>query len=275
MKKVESASKNIELNLNVLYERYNRREYIHPDPLEFLLEYEDIRDREIVGLIASSLAYGRVVQILKSVSIVLEKMAPSPFEFIMASSEESFFRTFAGFKHRFTTGKELTALCLGIKAAIRRRGSLEACFLSRFDRRNGAVCSALTGFCTELKADSPNGYNSLIPKPEKGSACKRLHLYLRWMTRRDGVDPGGWDSVSVSDLIVPLDIHMHRIGLALGLTGRKQADIRTAKEVTDGFRAFCPEDPVKFDFSLTRLGIRTDADYAQLFDPCGIQWPKT
>ena len=273
--KVDNVSKNIEAHLNVLYERYNRREFIHPDPLEFLFYYEDIRDREIVGLIASSLAYGRVVQILKSVSIVLEKMAPSPFEFITSNSEKDFLHTFKSFKHRFTTGEELTALCLGIKAAIRKHGSLEACFSSRFDRGNGAVCSALAGFCTELHSDSQDGYNSLIPKPEKGSACKRLHLYLRWMTRRDGVDPGGWDSISASDLIVPLDIHMHRIGLALGLTGRKQSDIRTAKEVTDGFRAFSPEDPVKFDFSLTRLGIRTDADYTQLFDPCGIQWPKT
>ena len=108
--------------------------------------------------------------------------------------------------------------------------------------------------------------NSLLPCPEKGSACKRFHLFLRWMVRNDAVDPGGWDGISASKLIVPLDVHMHRICMRLGLTSRAQADLKTALEVTGRFRAIVPEDPVRYDFALTRIGIRNDIDLAEIME---------
>jgi len=82
-----------------------------------------------------------------------------------------------------------------------------------------------------------------------------LNLYLRWMVRRDNVDPGGWIGVSSSKLIIPLDTHMYRISLKLGFTERKQADIRTAMEITSALKKFDRDDPVKYDFALTRLGM--------------------
>ena len=96
--------------IHTLYNQYNRRGYVHPDPLEFLYLYKELRDREIVGLIASSLAYGRVKQILKSVSFVLDKMNPSPYVFVTQSSYRSFCKAFAGFTHRFATGDHLAGL---------------------------------------------------------------------------------------------------------------------------------------------------------------------
>jgi len=95
----------------------------------------------------------------------------------------------------------------------------------------------------------------LLPDPRLGSACKRLNLYLRWMVRRDAVDPGGWN-VPPAKLVVPLDTHMHALGRALGLTDRRSADLRTALEITAAFRAIAPDDPVRYDFALTRLGMR-------------------
>ena len=77
--------KNLETKLDNLYNQYNKRRYVHPDPLDFLYAYKDIRDREIAGLIASSLAYGRAAQILKSVSCVLESMGESPYLFLQDS----------------------------------------------------------------------------------------------------------------------------------------------------------------------------------------------
>ena len=99
-----------------------------------------------------------------------------------------------------------------------------------------------------LSADLLN----LIPNPTKGSACKRLNLMARWMVRKDEVDPGGWDQIDTSMLIVPLDVHMHRIAIEHGLTRRKNADMRTALEVTDAFAGYSPKDPVRYDFALTR-----------------------
>lgn len=249
-----------------LYDTYNRRKYVHPDPLELLYGYDDVRDREIVGLVASSLAYGRVVQILKSVSSVLDAMGPSPAAFLERSSLRSLERAYAGFKHRFATGDELARVLFGAKRAIERHGSINACFAAALDGQDDTVVPALTAFVEELR--NVGGCNSLLPSPADGSACKRLHLYLRWLVRRDAVDPGGWDGVAPSKLVVPLDTHMYRIAGLFGFTDRRQADGKTALEVTAAFRELAPDDPVRYDFALTRLGIRDDADIESFVSEC-------
>jgi len=250
--------------LDILYNQYNRRRYVHPDPLEFLYSYKDIRDREIAGLIASSLAYGRVAQILKSVAFVLDKMNPSPYLFLKNSTYTSINRTFAGFTHRFASQDHLAAFLAGIKNVIAEFGSLHKCFLAGFSADNENVIPAMTFFSTQL-TDGKKKPGHLVALPEKGSACKRMNLFLRWMARKDRVDPGGWNGIPLSKLIIPLDTHMHRISLALNLTKRKQANMATALEITSGFKKIVPDDPVKYDFALTRFGIRNDMDN-ELFD---------
>jgi len=246
--------------LEQLYVHYNSRKLIHPDPLEFLYDYSDFKDREVAGIIASSLAYGRVAQILKSVSCVLEKMGPSPYDFLKSATISSLKRTFSDFKHRFTTGEELCLMLTGVKLVIERFGSLNNCFLSGFNDDDETILAGLSFMANQLRTDLNGKINSLLPLPDKGSACKRWNLFLRWMVRKDNVDPGVWEKVSPSKLIIPLDTHMYRICPLLKLTDRKSPDIRTAKEITFAFRKIVPEDPVRYDFALTRLGIRTDAD---------------
>jgi uncharacterized protein (TIGR02757 family) len=251
--------------LDNLYNLYNKRIYVHPDPLEFLYLYKDIRDREIVGLIASSIAYGRVAQILKSVSFVLEIMHPSPYQFIMNSKYKTICRAFEGFKHRFADREQLAALLLGARKVINRFGSLNECFIKGMALDDETVIPAMTFFAGYLIAGE-NNPGHLVPLPEKGSACKRMNLFLRWMVRKDKVDPGGWEKVPLSKLIVPLDTHMHKISLRLGLTRQKQANMQTALEITYGFKQYVPEDPVKYDFVLTRIGIRDDMDIDLILD---------
>ena len=250
--------------LDQLYALYNSRKWVHPDPLEYLYYYADLKDREVVGLIASSLAYGRVSQILKSVSTVLNKMGPSPYRLLDTATPASLRKTFGDFKHRFTSGEELVMMLMGAKRIRKRYGSLYACFLSGSNREDETIMPGLSFMVRELRAPFNGRSNSLVPVPERGSACKRLNLFLRWMVREDGVDPGGWRKVSPTKLIVPLDTHMHRICRLLKLTSRKQADMRTAIEVTRAFRKIEPEDPVRYDFALTRLGIRKDAGLCKL-----------
>jgi len=240
--------------LDSVYRKYNRRIYVHPDPVEFLFDYESLRNREITGLIASSLAYGRVTQILKSVRSVLEKM-DSPSDFLAGARRETLRRKFSSFRHRFTSGEEMAAMLWGAKNIIDEYGSLGACFTESFSQQDENVLPALEHFTKALRDAAGSSIKSLVPVPSRGSACKRLNLYLRWMVRRDDVDPGGWTGIKTSHLIVPLDTHMHRIGRALGLTDRNCADMRTAIEITRGFGRYCPMDPVKYDFALTRIGI--------------------
>jgi uncharacterized protein (TIGR02757 family) len=163
----------------------------------------------------------------------------------------------AGFTHRFTTGAETASLLIAIRRAIRKHGTLEALFRGGVAREDHSILPALSRFVRMLRdyAGGADACASLLSSPDDGSACKRLNLYLRWMVRRDAVDPGPWASVSTSLLVVPLDTHMFRLSRALGLTARNQANLKTAVEITEGFARINPKDPVRYDFSLTRLGI--------------------
>jgi len=252
-----------------LYARFNRRELVHPDPLEFLYEYEDVRDREIAGLVASSLAYGRVAQILRSVGDALSRLGNSPARTLERSSACELRRAFAGFRHRFTTGLELASVLYGARELVRKHGSLGAFVARSLDRRGGNVLGAISALVREIDRRSGRRHSGLLPLPGEGSACKRLNLYFRWMVRRDDVDPGGWEGVPRAALVVPLDTHMHRLAIALGLTERRTADMAAALEVTAAFRSFAPEDPVRYDFALTRLGIRPDPDCRALLRELG------
>ncbi|MFO8084225.1 MAG: TIGR02757 family protein [Desulfobacterales bacterium] len=251
---------NIASRLDLLYDRLNQRKYVHPDPLEFLYFYNDIRDREIVGLVSSSLAYGRVAQILKSVSAILKKMGPEPSVFLKESNYETLKATFEGFVHRFATGDKMAAFLTGVKAVVEHFGSLEQCFTAGLVKNEKTVFPALDFFAGKIRQYCPACPGHLVPVPGSTSACKRLNLYFRWMVRCDAVDPGGWDIFRVPKLIVPLDIHMHRICLQLGFTRRKTADMKTAMEITRSFVDISSHDPVKYDFVLTRIGIRDDLD---------------
>lgn len=255
--------KNIKKQLETIYLDLNKRSYVHPDPLEFLYRYKDPLDVEIVGMIASSLAYGRVAQILKSVSHVLDTMGASPSAYLRKSTHRSMLSEFKGFSHRFAKGDHLAAMLFSVKKIIDHYGSLNSCFAEGISPEDDTILNAMTSFAEKLTGGRYNP-GHLIAMPEKKSACKRMNLFLRWMVRKDLVDPGGWTGISPAKLIIPLDTHMHRTGITLGLTGRKQANMLTALEITSGFRKISPEDPVKYDFALTRFGIRDDMNTGDL-----------
>lgn len=246
--------------LERVYQACHRADWIHPDPLECVYRYSASADREIVGLIAAALAYGRVAQILRSVAVVLDPMGTSPHEFLLTHSEAAIRKTFDGFRHRWTSSSDLVGFLVGIRRMLQRHGSLEAGFLQYHREDADTTLTGLAGFVNEIAGKEAR--NSLLPDPMKGSACKRMHLYLRWMVRSDVIDPGCWSGVRPDQLIVPLDTHLHRMGRALDLTQRKQANLKTALELTARFKDIVPEDPLRYDFALTRLGIRADLDPA-------------
>jgi len=242
--------------LDAIYFQYNRQSYIDPDPLLYLYDYPDKQNREIAGLIAASFAYGQVLQIMKTVKRVLQKMSPSLFEYVMHRSRNEMTRDFKGFVYRFARDTHLVDLLWGVKNVLQQFGSLENCFCSGMSEKNETILPGLIFLCNHLDPEKKIGH--LLADPEKTSACKLSHLFLRWMVRHDEVDPGGWDQIDPSKLIIPVDRHIHRIGHLLGFTNRKSADLKTAFEITQGFRRLVPEDPVKYDFCLSRYGIRNE-----------------
>lgn len=247
-------------SLEQLYRFYHHREYVHPDPLEAVWRYNDPADREVVGLIAAALAYGRVAQILRNLDRALAPLGPSPAAWLQRGHERKLHAACTNFRHRFTGPDDLAHLFLAIRRVLRTHGSLQACFMGHLRRDAPDTHDALNGFVHELTALGFPCSNYLLPIPERGSACKRLHLYLRWMVRCDAVDPGGWTRVSPALLIAPLDTHMHKVALGLGLITRKQPGLAAARELTAAFRQWSPDDPLRYDFVLTRLGIRNELD---------------
>ncbi|MFP4481392.1 MAG: TIGR02757 family protein [Thermovirgaceae bacterium] len=252
--------------LEELYSRFNHREYVHPDPVALLYGFEDVREREIAALVAASLAYGRAAQIMKSAGMVLDALGPSPRKFVLNSSDEDLLARLRSFRHRFTSGEDIAGLLSGIRRTLSLYGTLENCLREGLKEDGVSPARALEFFRKELRSDihpSASG-GTLLPDPSKNSACKRLHLFLKWMVRSDEVDPGGWTVLDPSDLLVPLDTHMFSIARALGMTSRKGADFRVVIEVTRAFSTICPEDPLRYDFVLTRFGIRPDLDKKKL-----------
>ena len=240
--------------LEYIFLEYHKPEFIHPDPLEFVWNFDKPDDREIVGLISSCLALGRVNCILRSINEVL-RFLPSPKQNLLSLNLKEIRYLLKNFRYRFFTGEHIAQLLWGIRRIIVDFDTLENCFGVGLNVSDENIIPAVNRFVRLFGKITSNKTGMLLSLPEKGSACKRLNLFLRWMVRKDSIDPGGWDTLSPSQLIIPLDTHMLKFSKILGFTQRKQADLKTALEVTQSFQGIDPDDPVRFDFSLTRLGI--------------------
>ena len=263
--------------------RYNRYELIRPDPLQFVYRYRAPADREIAGFLSAGLAYGRVEQIEKSLDNLFARMGDSPYEFVR-DFDKTKRRQLGNFKHRFTSGDDIADLLELLREVFRRHGSIEMFFLQGCSHGDRNLATPLLRFCDSLYAiyverhGSPvkPGLAYLLVSPAKGSACKRLNLFLRWMVRRDAVDPGVWKSVDRAKLIVPVDVHMARLCRILGLHDSATVSLATALKITDSFAKVEPADPVKYDFALSRIGIledcsgryRSRCEECELFEYC-------
>ncbi len=243
------------------YARFHRPDFIAPDPLEVVREYPATNDREVVGLIASSLALGRVDGIVAAVREVVDLLceggprACSPAEAILSRQPDEFTRVFSGFRYRFFDSEQIAGLAMGIRSVLLEYGSLEEGLAAGLG--SDGVLTGL-GHLIDLLVAGARGRldrSIMLARPDRGSACKRLLLYLRWMVRSDTVDPGGWSVVGPESLLVPVDTHVLKLARRLGLTLRRQASLLVSREITNAFRTISPDDPVRYDFCLTRPGI--------------------
>ena len=315
-------------------------ELISPDPLELVVRYPHPADQEVAGLLASSWAYGRVETIIDHVKTGLSEMGPNPVSFVkhVASSPLHYkdLSVFSDLAHRLHKGGDWAALCLFAGELILEHGSIQQAFADIWNRcdgnmqgslgvfaqkfRDGKYPARLSGASTNLRFGETG---QLIADAKKGSAAKRLNLWLRWMVRKDSIDPGPWNTDSIkdfstkgkheraprergsrargplrkdlrelgpspkdprergprpADLLLPLDTHTTRLSRYLGFTHRKSPSWKTAREITDALALFDPDDPVKYDFSLCRLGILEicpSAGPPENCTPCPIEpWCK-
>lgn len=268
------------------------------DPLLFPHRFGNPADREAVAFLSASLAFGRVASIRASLERLLAALGPSPAVFLERWDE----RPIAGlerFVHRWVTGEDVEGFLRMVKRARQAHGSLGALFAKGDVETNGTreflegkegrgpearpsrgagpnqtadsdYVQALSSFLRSLRSLSPSrrpfsrGLRFLLPSPSSGSACKRQHLFLRWMVRTDDFDLGLWRGgrFSPARLLLPMDTHVHRISRYLGLTRRRTADLAASREATAWLRRLSPGDPVAFDWALSRLGILAECAFA-------------
>lgn len=266
-------------SLDRFYKEYNLLERINSDPIEFPHRYKRPEDIEIVGLIASSLAYGKVTLFKPVLERIFGVMGKSPYDFILHFEPKKDSSLFKGIKYRMNKEEDIVCLIYLISRAVKELGSLKQLFLNFYSPAHDDIGPALSGFVDYfLKTDTaavygkkvyPFGLLQFFPSPAKGSTCKRLNMFLRWMIRSgDGVDLGIWNEIPSLKLIIPLDTHIARIGRNIGLTNRKNADWKMAKEITGNLKSFDPDDPVKYDFALCHLGISGECPAAPAIDKC-------
>jgi len=261
-----NPTQNLRNGLEALRRRYDSR-HLGSDPVEFLHRYDRPDDQELVGLIASSLAYGNVATIRGSVGRILGHLGPRPSHTVRNLEPRRALEEFRGFRHRWTTGRDVACLLYFARQMVEQAGSIGGFFLATFES-NRDMAFALDRFTERVLALNHGGIyrgkslprkagvRYFFPSPAGGGACKRLNLYLRWMVRpADGVDVGRWDFIPTSRLVIPLDTHISRIGQHLGWTSRRTPGWKMAMDITQTLARVDPEDPTKYDFALSRMGI--------------------
>jgi uncharacterized protein (TIGR02757 family) len=229
------------------------------DPVEFVHSYDDPADRELVALVASSLAFGNVKALRAKIEDALARLGPGVA--LVADDPALVASRLRGWKHRVYRDSDLVGLLVGARRVQRASGSLGQALADEI-RRTGALRSALSAWVTTIRreggldgAGESRGSAHILADPSKGSAVKRLMLLLRWMSRpADGVDLGLWP-VPPSMLLMPVDTHIHKLSRNLGFTKRRDVSWRTAEEITAAMRRFDPDDPVKYDFALCHMGM--------------------
>lgn len=267
--------------LDQLVAKYKTPDFIPRDPIKFPHRYKEDRDREVIGFIAAAMAQGKRTEILASMEKICRLLEDRPYDFVINFDPEVHgrrFETFNHFAYQNTSGADIVCMLYLLRQALEKHGSLKKLFLKSYDPQARTIKEALVAFIDELfRFNPPPSYESipqrlrsLLPSPAKGSACKRLNMFLRWMIRRDCVDLGLWPEISPSKLIIPLDVHVSRLSRQLGLTQRKTDDWKTAEEITDRLREFDPEDPVKYDFAIFGMGVSGEKP-----PPLGHQDTKT
>ncbi|MBI3534409.1 MAG: TIGR02757 family protein [Deltaproteobacteria bacterium] len=262
------------------YHRYHQKGYIFSDPVFFVHQFSHPFDQEAIALLASLLAYGNIKQILRSIENALsciKKLTPQPHIFVKRLADPVFFNAakdeFSGFKHRFNTGEDLVLFFKLLSLSWQKYGTLGSHFTQYLDQNDNHIEHALSQLMSDFKKWAipfrpQSSFYFFLTSPVDGSCCKRWCMFLRWMGRKDDVDLGLWTKhgalahtfqknkyLKASQLICPIDTHIGQISKKLKLTQRKNLNWKAAVEITGYFKKLKPEDPVSFDFSLSRAGI--------------------
>ena len=268
--------------LDRLYESFNI-ENSASDPIQIVRRFDRNDDREVVAFCAASLAFGRVASVLQSIERLVAIMGPHPADYVRQFDPSRHAPAFKGLVHRWTREKDIIALLWILRQMLEQSGSIEGFFLEGYDAGAPDLAGALESFSERAmaldlgaaygKVPKRPGVSYFFPRPSKGSACKRLNLFLRWMIRHDALDLGVWTRVPAAKLVVPLDTHVIRVGRCLQLTKYQSPGWKMASDITASLARIDPADPTRYDFSICHLGMMNACGFnrAQADSQCPLR----
>jgi uncharacterized protein (TIGR02757 family) len=232
-------------------------EYVQHDPVQFMHAFEEKKDREIAGFLASILAWGRRDIVIDKTDDLLHRMGYDPYQYIIKYNPGRS-ADFRGFKHRTFKPIDIHGILSSLNVIYSRYDDFEhfwsACH--RLAMSSGRdVVSVFHDSFLSISDEIASRTHKHISNPANNSPAKRLYMFLRWTIRKNSpVDTGIWNFIPASELLMPLDVHVARQSRRLGLLTRKSNDWKAVKELTDVFRLLDPDDPVRYDFALFGVG---------------------
>jgi len=241
------------------YDLYNRPEFIVNDPISVPHKFELKEDIEIIGFLVATISWGQRKTIINNGKKLAKAMGHRPYEFIMDYPNNADSKNMIkGFKHRTFNEMDCDYFLRSLNNIYLKHNGLHGLFKKLFYNCNGDIARVISSFKEVFfEIDHLNRVKKHVSDPLKGSAAKRINMFLRWMVRNDnrGVDFGIWNDIEPKHLMMPLDVHTGNVGRKLKLLRRTQNDWKAVEELTKSLRKFDPDDPVKFDFALFGLGI--------------------
>jgi len=236
-------------------DKYNRLDFIESDPISIPHQFTTKEDIEVSGFLAATISWGNRKMIIRNANRMMALLGNSPFDFIMNHEERNLERL-EGFVHRTFNSDDFIYFIKALKYIYEKRNGLEGIFNEYCtDESLQPAIHRLRNIFFELP--HPARTMKHISDPFKGSAAKKINMFLRWMVRKDdrGVDFGLWKSIPPSVLSCPLDVHSGNVARKLGILTRKQNDFKAVAELDTILRTFDRHDPVKYDFALFGLGV--------------------
>lgn len=236
-------------------EQYNRPEFVATDPIQIPKSFSKKEDIEIAGFLTATIAWGQRKSIIKNAWYMMQLMDNTPYEFVISHTPKEL-QLLEKFVHRTFNGIDFVEFVRALRRIYIKFGSLEKTFFSCIEENNlqRGISNFKAVFFQEIQSERTYKH---LPDPAKGSAAKRINMYLRWLVRKDnkGVDLGIWDTIQPSQLSCPLDVHSGNVARLLGLITRKQNDAKSLAELDCNLRKLDGQDPAKYDFALFGLGV--------------------
>lgn len=266
----------LKIQLENIYKIYNQREYLEWDPLGMISPNLDPLDFEIYSFLAAGLAYGRVEQCRKSLQDIIIRLKPlgvandgSGLRKLISEnySKDSMLVVLKGWKHRLNNHHDLIEIFGNMNSIFKIHKSLAELFQRN---HHSDPKQHLINFCESLapmktRRHRGTGASWFAASPARGSSCKRFLLWLKWMIRKDNIDPGVWQNKrllnpslptpSVTRLFVPVDTHVYQWALEHKATKQKSISWKTTEDITKFLKEICPEDPVRYDFAICHYGM--------------------